>query len=124
MLGGGVLVVRQFGPERLRLAAQESLSEALRAPIKVESARLRVGSNLRDLDFGLIIEAGGRYTYDDATFQARDAIALAAQYQMAVGKRGVIVLGAFGAYDFDDLDLGPDSSDLNFGGRLEVVLKL
>ena len=72
----------------------------------------------------LIIEAGGRYTYDEDTLNARDAVALAARYQMAVGKRGVVVLDAFGAFDFDDVDLGPDSSDLNFGGRVEVVLKL
>ena len=72
----------------------------------------------------LIIEAGGRYTYDEDTMTARDAVALAARYQMAVGRRGVIVIDAFGAFDFDDADLGPDSSDLNFGGRLEVLVKL
>ena len=72
----------------------------------------------------LVLEVGGRYTYDEETLAARDAVALAARYQMAVGRRGVIVLDAFGAYDLDDESLGPNSSELNFGGRVEVVIKL
>ncbi len=59
VLAAGIGVVRRFGPERLREAAEVSLSEALRSPIRVESARLRVGSDVQDLEFGLLIEAGG-----------------------------------------------------------------
>jgi hypothetical protein len=72
----------------------------------------------------LIVEAGGRYTYDEETRAARDAVALAARYQMAVGLRGVVGVDAFGAYDLDAAPLGPNGSDLNFGGRLEVLVKL
>ena len=72
----------------------------------------------------LILEAGGRYTYDEATVGPRDAIAAGARFQMAFGRRGVIVLDGFGSYDIDSVDLGGDSSELSFGGRLEVVIKL
>ncbi len=69
----------------------------------------------------LIVEVGGRYTYDADTVGSRDAVALGARYQMAVGRRGVLVFDAFGAYDIDD---AVGDSDLNVGGRFEVVIKL
>ena len=72
----------------------------------------------------LVLEAGGRYTYDDDTIGPRDAIAAGARYQMAFGRRGVIVLDVFGSYDIDSADLVGDSTELSFGGRFEVVIKL
>ncbi len=72
----------------------------------------------------LLLEAGGRYTYDEDTVGPRDAIAAGARFQMAFGRRGVIVLDGFGSYDIDSVDLGGDSSELSFGGRFEVVIKL
>ena len=72
----------------------------------------------------LVLEAGGRYTYDEDTLGPRDALAAGARFQMAFGRRGVIVLDGFGSYDIDSVELGGDSSELSFGGRLEVVIKL
>lgn len=72
----------------------------------------------------VIVEVGGRYTYDEETVGPRDALAAGARFQAAFGRRGVLVLDAFGAYDIDDIELGGDSSELSFGGRLEVVIKL
>ncbi|MFQ5568276.1 MAG: hypothetical protein ACE5G0_01290 [Rhodothermales bacterium] len=72
----------------------------------------------------LVIEVGGRSTYGDAPPASRDALAVGARFQMAFGRRGVIVLDGFGSYDFDGLDPGGNNSDLSFGGRVEVVIKL
>ncbi len=41
---GGYLLAFRLGPERLRLAAQASLSRALGAPVALEAARLRIGA--------------------------------------------------------------------------------
>ncbi len=72
----------------------------------------------------LIVELGGRYTYDADTPGPRDALALGARFQMAVGRRGVIVLDGFGAYDLDTVEAVGSRSDLSFGGRFEVLIKL
>ena len=71
----------------------------------------------------LLLEFGGRFSYGDEPVAGRDAIALGARYQTAVGSRGVIVLDAFGSYDLDEAVV-EESSDVTFGGRVEVVIKL
>jgi hypothetical protein len=49
-----------------------------------------------------------------------NAAAFAARYQMAFGRRTVLVFDAFGVYDEGAADA---SGDTRFGGRFEFVLK-
>jgi hypothetical protein len=71
----------------------------------------------------LIFEGGGRYTY--GSFDEEDAFPLfvqdiaagAASFATAVGRRGVVTLTGFGAYDFN-------ASDVNFGSRVELAIQL
>ena len=64
----------------------------------------------------LVLEIGGRYTYD-SDFTQINAAAGGARYQMAFGRRGIVVIDAFSSYDFE-------ASKTRFGGRFEVLLKL
>ncbi len=64
----------------------------------------------------LIIEAGGRYTYADDVVK-QDIVGGTAQFSFAVGRRGTIILGGFGAYDLN-------ASQPNFGARTELVIRL
>ncbi len=64
----------------------------------------------------LIVEVGGRYTYGDLLLP-QDIGAGALQYSFAVGRRGVISLLGFGAYDFN-------ASQPNFGSRVELAINL
>ncbi len=63
----------------------------------------------------LILELGGRYA--DNSFDQR-AIAGGARYQMALGRRFVIVVDGTALYEFEPAD------DLRFGGRFELLLRL
>jgi hypothetical protein len=71
----------------------------------------------------LILEAGGRYTYgsfeegDDFPLFVQDIAGGAARFATAFGRRGVLSLTGFGAYDFE-------ASQPNFGARVEVALQL
>ena len=67
----------------------------------------------------LILEAGGRYQYrtDEDVPLLNDAVATGARYQFAVGRRGVVILDGFGAYDLTD-------TAISLGSRLEFLLKL
>jgi len=72
----------------------------------------------------LILEGGGTFQYsepdEDETPEfvpQSDAVAGAARYQIAVGRRGVVVLDGFTAYDLD-------ASEITFGGRFEILIKL
>ncbi|MCH7674528.1 hypothetical protein IH879_06210 [candidate division KSB1 bacterium] len=63
----------------------------------------------------LILELGGRYA--DNSFDQR-AIAGGARYQMALGRRFVIVLDGAALYEFEP------ANDVRFGGRFELLLRL
>lgn len=71
----------------------------------------------------LIIEAGGRYTYgsfnadDEFPIFEQNIAAGAARFATAFGRRGVLSLTGFGAYDFE-------VSQPNFGARVEVAIQL
>lgn len=72
----------------------------------------------------LILEGGGTFQYsepdedDPAAFVPQsDAVAGAARYQIAVGRRGVVVLDGFTTYNLDE-------SEMAFGGRFEILIKL
>jgi hypothetical protein len=65
----------------------------------------------------LITEIGYRF---GTTATEPNAAALTARYQMAFGRRTVLVFDAFGAFD-EGLDANSD--DTRFGGRFEFVLK-
>ncbi len=64
----------------------------------------------------LVLEAGGRYTYDSDVAQI-NAAGGGARYQIAFGRRGVVVIDGFASYDFE-------VTKARFGGRLEVLIKL
>jgi hypothetical protein len=71
----------------------------------------------------LLLEAGGRYTYDKANaLGGRDAVAVGARYQMAAGRRFVIELSGFGNYTLSTLP--SDASALGGGARFEVKVQL
>ena len=71
----------------------------------------------------LLLEGGGRYTYDKAdALGGRDAAAVGARYQMALGRRFVLELGSFGSYTLSTLPA--DVSSFDVGGRFEVTVKL
>lgn len=65
----------------------------------------------------LVLEAGARYVYDRDVMAPVNAAAGGARYQIAFGRRGVIVLDGFGSYNFE-------VSKAVFGGRLELLIKL
>jgi hypothetical protein len=71
----------------------------------------------------LILEAGGRYTYgsfdenDEFPIFEQNIAAGAARFATAFGRRGVLSLLGFGAYDFE-------VSQPNFGARVEVSIQL
>lgn len=66
----------------------------------------------------LILELGGRYSVDESN---QSAVGCGARYQFALGRRSVIVLDAFGTFDFDP----PFATDrAGGGGRLEYMLRL
>jgi len=71
----------------------------------------------------LILEAGGRYTYgsfdanDDFPIFEQNIAAGAARFATAFGRRGILSLLGFGAYDFE-------ASQPNFGARVEVSFQL
>lgn len=71
----------------------------------------------------LILEAGGRYTYgsnDENTefpILVQNTAAGAARFATAFGRRGILSLLGFGAYDFE-------ASQPNFGARVEVSFQL
>ena len=71
----------------------------------------------------LILEVGGRYTYgsndanDAFPIFEQDIAAGAVRYAFAVGRRGVITLDGFGAYDLN-------ASQPNFGSRIELAINL
>ncbi len=64
----------------------------------------------------LVLEAGGRYTYADDVVK-QDIVGGTAQFSLAVGRRGVVVLGGFGSYDLN-------ASQPTFGARTELVIRL
>lgn len=71
----------------------------------------------------LLLEGGGRYTYDKMNaLGGRDAGAIGARYQMAMGRRFVLELSGFGSYTLSDLP--PNVSALGAGGRIEVTVNL
>lgn len=71
----------------------------------------------------LLLEAGGRYTYDKANARGgRDAVAIGARYQMAAGRRFVFELSGFGNYTLSTLP--NDASALGGGARFEVRVQL
>lgn len=71
----------------------------------------------------LLLEAGGRYTYDKVgALGARDAAAVGARYQMALGQRFVLELSGFGSYTLSSVPA--TVSAVSGGGRFEVTVKL
>lgn len=66
----------------------------------------------------LILEFAGRYS-PDTVYQS--AFGGGLRYQMALGRRSVIVVDGFGTYDFRSL---PMTDRLRIGGRLEYMLQL
>lgn len=64
----------------------------------------------------LIIEIGGRTNYADKGVLVSDSFAGGARYQIALARRGVIVVDGFGIYDLD-------FESFTVAGRLELVLK-
>jgi hypothetical protein len=64
----------------------------------------------------LILEMAGRVRTTGMS-AGQEAAGLGARFQMAMGRRFVFVLDAFGIYDFD-------SSESDLGARTELVLKL
>lgn len=71
----------------------------------------------------LLLEGGGRYTYDKmGALGARDAAALGARYQMALGRRFVLEFSGFGSYTVSTLPANVSAVDA--GGRFEVTVKL
>ena len=78
----------------------------------------------------LLLEAGGRYSTRDCPGDAPtcdvDSVAGMARYQVAVGRRGVLVFDGFAAQDrLRDGALGADADTTRFriGGRAELVIK-
>jgi hypothetical protein len=71
----------------------------------------------------LILEVGGRYTYgsnevgDEFPIFEQDIAAGAVRYAFALGRRGVITLDGFGAYDLN-------ASQPSFGSRVELAINL
>ncbi len=63
----------------------------------------------------LVLEAGGRYTYG-ADVLKQDIAGGTAQFSLAVGRRSTIVLGGFGAYDFN-------ARQPVFGARTELAVR-
>ena len=71
----------------------------------------------------LVLEGGGRYTYDKQhALGGRDAAAVGARYQMALGRRFVLELSGFGSYTLSTLP--DDVSALDGGARFEVTVQL
>ncbi len=69
----------------------------------------------------LILEAGSRYATDNT---GQRAVAFGARYQSAIGRRLVLVLDGFSAYDFSSPASDFQQNDrLQFGGRLEFQVK-
>ena len=69
----------------------------------------------------LILEAGSRYTTDEIR---QRAVAFGTRYQMAIGRRLVMVLDGFSAYDFSAAAPGfQQDNRFQFGGRLEFQVK-
>ena len=78
----------------------------------------------------LLLEAGGRYATRECAVDEvpcdDHSVAGIARYQVAVGRRGVLVFDAFAVQDrFRGavLDLGGDATRLRVGGRAELVVK-
>ena len=69
----------------------------------------------------LILEAGGRCATDNI---GQSAFAFGARYQMAIGRRLVMVLDGFSGYDFSNENNGFQQNDrFQLGGRLEFQVK-
>lgn len=64
----------------------------------------------------LVFEAGARYTYSDVTAK-QNALAGGVRYQLAVGRRGIVILDGFGGYDLE-------ATRFRAGARFELLLKL
>ena len=65
----------------------------------------------------LILEVGGRANYGDSGIFQNDAVAGGARYQIAIGRRGVVVLDGFGIYE-------PDIDAFSTASRVELLIKL
>ncbi|MFK7844383.1 MAG: hypothetical protein AB8G77_03710, partial [Rhodothermales bacterium] len=65
----------------------------------------------------LIVEVGGRTNYEDKGLFLTDTVAGGARYQIALSRRGIILIDGFTIYDMD-------LESVTVAGRLEFVLKL
>ena len=73
----------------------------------------------------LILEVGARHLYDPpigVTDYLATQLAGGGRYQIAVGRRGVLVFDLFGLYDIYETDI--DLNSFFVGGRFEVLLQL